>query len=158
MTSIVTWLGLRLLGVPLAGVLGALAAMFNFIPNFGPLISMVPAALLAMMDSPQRAVYVVIMYLVLQNLEGNLLTPLIQRKAVSLPPAVAIVSQILMTTLAGGIGLMLAVPLAAAVHVVVKMLYVEDALGDRIDTPADEPNPPEEVREAKAEAAELDGR
>jgi predicted PurR-regulated permease PerM len=152
--GVTTWLGLLLLGVPLAFVLGVLAAVFNFIPNFGPLIAMVPACLLAMADSPQKALWVIALFLVIQNLEGNLLMPLIQRKAVSMPPAIAIISQILMTTLAGGVGLLLAVPLAAAVYVLVQMLYVEDALGDRIETPADAPDA-HEAREGKEQGEDL---
>ena len=87
-----TWLGLLVLGVPLALVLGVIAGLFNFIPNFGPLFSMVPATLLALTVSPGTALGVIILFIVLQNLEGNLLTPLIQRKAVDLPPALGIIT------------------------------------------------------------------
>jgi predicted PurR-regulated permease PerM len=96
-----TSIGLWLLGVRLALVLGLLAGLFNFIPNFGPLISMVPATLLALTDSPGKAIAVVVMFIVLQNLEGNLLTPMIQRKSVDLPPALGIIAQILLSILVG---------------------------------------------------------
>jgi predicted PurR-regulated permease PerM len=145
--GIATAIGLWLLGVPLALLLGVIAALFNFIPNFGPLFSMVPATLLALSIDPTKAIYVVILFIVLQNLEGYLLMPIIQGKAVDLPGAMAIVSQVLLGILAGALGLALAAPLAAAALVAVKMLYVEDLLGDRIKTPAD--------RDARAEVREV---
>ena len=149
-----TGIGLALLGVPLAFVLGVIAGLFNFIPNFGPLFSMIPAVLLAMTVSPERAIGVLLLYFVLQNLEGNLLTPLIQRKAVDLPPALGIIAQILLGILVGPVGLILAWPLAAVVVLAVKMLYVEDVLGDELPTPDDENR--QEVRAAKREARSVE--
>ena len=149
-----TAIGLRLLGVPLALLLGVIAGLFNFIPNFGPLFSMVPATLLALTVSPGTAIGVIVLFLVLQNLEGNLLTPLIQRKAVDLPPAIGIIAQILLGILVGAVGLILAWPIAAVVVVAVKMMYVEDVLGDEIPTPDDENK--KEVRDAKREAIKVE--
>jgi len=149
--AIATSLGLWLLGVPLAFILGIIAGLFNFIPNFGPLFSMIPATLLALTISPGKAVAVVAMFMVLQNLEGNLLTPMIQRKSVDLPPAIGIIAQILLSILVGAVGLMLAWPLAAVIVLAVKMLYVEDVLGDELETPDDKPYL-QEVRRAKREA------
>jgi predicted PurR-regulated permease PerM len=131
--GVATWLGLWAIGVPLALTLGILAALFNFIPNFGPLFSYVPAVLLALVDSPEKAGYVTILYLVLQNVEGYLLLPLLQRGAVDTPPAVLIASQVLLTLLVGGLGLALAAPLTACALIVVKMLYVHDVLGDPVE-------------------------
>jgi predicted PurR-regulated permease PerM len=128
-----TWLGLWAIGVPLALTLGLLAALFNFIPNFGPLFSYFPAVLLALVDSPEKAGYVTILYLVLQNVEGYLLLPLLQRGAVDTPPAVLIGAQVLLTLLVGGLGLALAAPLAACALIVVKMLYLHDVLGDPVE-------------------------
>jgi predicted PurR-regulated permease PerM len=122
----------------LALLLGVIAGLFNFIPNFGPLFTLVPATVLALAgENPQSALWVIVMFLVIQNLEGNLLTPMVQRRAVELPPAMGIIAQILLGILTGFLGLILAWPLAAAVHVAVKMLYVEDVLGDRIGSPGD---------------------
>ena len=118
--------------------LGFLAAIFNFVPNFGPLFSAVPAILIALMDSPEKALWVVGLFVVLQNAEGYLISPNIQRKAVELPQALSILGQVMMGLLAGGIGFVLATPLVAAVHVAVKTLYVEDLLGDDVETPADQ--------------------
>jgi predicted PurR-regulated permease PerM len=90
------------------------------------------------------------MFIVLQNLEGNVLTPLIQRKAVDLPPALGIIAQILLGILVGPVGLILAWPLCAVVVMAGKMLYVEDVRGDDLRTPDDQVS--EEVRDAKREA------
>jgi predicted PurR-regulated permease PerM len=128
-----TAIGLKLLGVEMWLILGLLAALFNFIPNFGPLVSGVPAFLLALAHSPGRAGAVVVLYLVLQNLEGYVLTPLVQRKAVHLPPALTILVQVLLGFLLGALGVVLAAPLTAAAVVAVKMLYVEDVLGDETE-------------------------
>ncbi len=91
-----------------------------------------PAVLLALMISPTTALYVFIFYVVIQSLESYVLTPVLQMKTVKLPPALTIVAQVLLGVLAGGIGLILATPLAAAIFVMVKMLYVEDTLGDEV--------------------------
>jgi predicted PurR-regulated permease PerM len=152
--GIATAIGLWLLGVPLALLLGLIAALFNFIPNFGPLFALIPAVMLTLPDDPSKAVYVVILFLVLQNIEGYLLMPAIQRRAVDLPAAVTIVAQVLMGILAGGLGLALAAPLAAAVMVAVKMLYVEDTLGDVVKTPADG-DARDEVKEVKKATREV---
>jgi predicted PurR-regulated permease PerM len=153
--GVATAIGLWLLNVPLALLLGFLAALFNFIPNFGPLFSLVPALLLTFPVDRTQAIYVVLLFIVLQNLEGYLLMPAIQRRAVNLPNALTIISQVLMGLLAGALGLALAAPLAAAALVAVKMLYVEDTLGDQIATPADH-DAREEVREVKQAAAETE--
>jgi predicted PurR-regulated permease PerM len=138
-----TALGLWALGVPLALVLGLLAALFNFIPNFGPFFSYVPAVMLALVESPEKALYVTILYVVLQCVEGYVLLPLLQRGAVDTPPAVLIGMQVLLTLLVGGLGLALAAPLAACAMIVVKMLYVHDVLGDGVELATrDEPARP----------------
>jgi predicted PurR-regulated permease PerM len=127
----VTAVGLWLLGIRLWLTLGLMAALFNFVPNFGPLVSFLPAVLFALAESPQKALGVALLYLFAQNLEGYVLTPLVQDRAVKLPPAVTILVQVLMGLLMGGIGVVLAAPLAAAGMVVVKRMYVQDVLGDR---------------------------
>jgi predicted PurR-regulated permease PerM len=130
--------GLWLIGVPLWLPLGLLAALLNFIPNFGPVIAAVPAVLIALADSPGKAMWVIALAIVAQNLEGYLITPMVQRRAVEMPPALTILSQVLMGLLLGPLGVILAAPLMAAGIVVVKMLYVEDALGTPVPVPGQE--------------------
>jgi len=135
--GILTAVGLKLIGVELWLILGLLAALFNFIPNFGPLISGVPAFLLALAQSPTKAMWVVALYIVAQSLEGYVLTPMVQRRAVELPPALLILFQVLAGLLLGALGVVLAAPLLAVVVVAVKMLYVEDVMGDDAHVPGD---------------------
>jgi predicted PurR-regulated permease PerM len=97
----------------------------------------VPAALLALLQSPTKSLYVILLYLGIQAVESYLLIPLVQRQAVSLPPALTITAQVLLGILVGGFGLVLAVPLTAAVMVLVRMLYIEDALSDSVDMLSD---------------------
>jgi len=137
--GVLTWIGLALLGVPLALTLGLLAAILTFIPNIGPILSAVPAVLLGLLDGPMQALYVVLLYVGIQTVESYLITPLVQRRTVSLPPALTISAQVLLGVLLGAIGLLLATPLTAMALVLVKMLYVEDALGDHtIEVKAEE--------------------
>ena len=127
-----TALGLWLLGVPLALTLGLIAGLLNFVPNFGPWIAAVPAVLIGFLQSPQQALYVALLYLVLQSVDAYLLTPLVDRKSVELPPVLTITAQVLLGAVFGFIGLLLASPLTAAAMILVKMLYVEDVLGDHV--------------------------
>jgi predicted PurR-regulated permease PerM len=131
--GVLTTLGLWLLGVPLALTMGLLAALLEFIPNFGPILSAVPAVLLALMDSPRLALWVVLLYVGIQATESYLITPLVQHRLASLPPVLVIVSQILGGVLFGFMGLALATPLLAVALVLVKRLYIEDRLGDSFD-------------------------
>ena len=128
-----TFLGLWFLGVPFAIPLGIIAGLMSFIPNIGPLIASVPAILIALSQSPAQALYIIILYLAVQNLDGFLISPLIQQRAVSVPPVLVIASQLLLAVMFGFLGLLLAVPLVAVVFVAVKMIYIEDILGKRVE-------------------------
>lgn len=124
-----TVVGLWLLDIPLALTLGLLAALLTFIPNVGPILSVVPAMLLALMQSPMQALYVALLYLGIQTVESYFLTPLMQKRTVSLPPALTIFTQVLFGVMVGSLGFVLATPLTAAAIVMVKMLYIQDAEG-----------------------------
>jgi predicted PurR-regulated permease PerM len=129
--GVATSIGLSMLGVPLALILGIIAGLLDFIPYLGPIMAGVPAVLLALSISPDLALYTVLLFLGIQLIEGYLLQPLIEAKAVDLPPALVIVMQLIFGTLFGFAGVALATPLAAGLSVLVKMLYIEDVLGDR---------------------------
>jgi predicted PurR-regulated permease PerM len=134
LNGIVTTVALWLLGVPLALTLGLISAALNFIPNLGPIIAAVPAVLIALLQSPAQALYVLMLYIGYQSIDGYLLTPMVSARTVSLPPAMTISAQVLMGVLFGTLGLLLATPLTACLLVIVQMLYVEDALGDKRST------------------------
>lgn len=133
--GVLTTVGLLLIGAPLALTLGLIAGITSFIPTFGPVIAVVPAALLALLESPQAALLVVGLYILVQQIDNFVLTPILDRVTVSLPGALTIVSQLLLGAVAGFMGLTLAAPLAAASTVLVRMLYVEDVLNDRQPAP-----------------------
>lgn len=125
-----TVLGLWLLGVRLALLLGVLAGFFELIPNLGPVLAAVPAILVALSQSPTMALYVILLYSGIQFIESNIAMPIIQRQAVWLPPALVILAVVLLGVLAGLLGAFVATPLLVVVMVLVKMLYIQDMLGD----------------------------
>ena len=138
--GILTWIGLYFLGVPLSLTLGLIAGLFSFVPNFGPILSAVPAILLAFIDKPITAVYVLILFVVVQLIESNLVTPMIERRTVELPPVLTIVAQLALSILIGAAGLILATPILAVVMVLVQTIYIQDILGDEPDNlPEEEP-------------------
>ncbi len=139
--GVLTWIGLSILGVPLALTLGLIAGLFSFVPNFGPILSAVPAILLAFVESPTTALYVLILFVVVQLIESNLATPLIERRTVELPPVLTVVSQLALALLLGAVGLILATPILAVLMVLVQTLYIQDVLGDKTENlPEDAPN------------------
>lgn len=129
--GILTTIGLWALGIPLAPTLGLLTGVLAFIPNFGPILSAIPPMLLGLMISPMDAIYVVLLYIGVQAIESNIVTPQVQKRTVSMPPVLGMVGQLLFGIFFGFLGLLLATPLVAAIIVLVKMLYVEDVLGDK---------------------------
>ena len=135
--GVATWIGLTILGIPLALTLGLMAAVLSIIPNIGPVLSVVPAILFAFVQDPHKVLWVLAIYAATQALETYLLTPLVARRAVALPPVLTIVVQIILGIYFGIIGLLLAGPLAAALLVLVKMLYLEDTLGEDVALPSD---------------------
>ncbi len=117
--GVCTGIGLHFLGVPLAGALGVLAGLLEFIPTIGPILSAVPAVLLSFVESPTKALYVVILFVVVQFIENHTLVPLVQSKAIDLPPVVLILALLLFGTLFGFLGLFLATPMAAVIAVMI---------------------------------------
>lgn len=128
--GIVTTIGLMILGVPLALGLGMLALVLEFIPFIGPFLAAVPGILLAFTVDPTLALWTALFYLVVQQIEGNVLVPIVQRTVVRLPPVLTVAASVAMTVLFGFVGLLFATPLVVALLNMVKMVYVEDVLGD----------------------------
>ncbi len=126
--GVLTTIGLWLLGVQLAVVLGVIVALLTFIPNLGPILAAAPAVLLALAESPVLALYVVALYILVQIIEGNVTTPLIQRQSIALPPALVLAAQLLMAGVSGLLGLALATPLVAVAITLVHLLYVQGYL------------------------------
>jgi predicted PurR-regulated permease PerM len=129
--GILTTLGLWLLDVPLALALGVIAALLSFIPNLGPTLALVPAVLVVLAEGPAAVAKVVALYLAVQAIESYGLTPFIEQRTISLPPALTMGSQVALGLLVGSLGVFLAAPLVATGIVLTRTLYVEDVLGDR---------------------------
>lgn len=121
-------LGLWALGMPSALALGLLAGVLEFIPFAGPIVAALPAVLLALAVSPDLALWVVLLYFAVQQFEGNLLTPLVQQYAVELPGVILLFSLLGFGMLFGTLGVILAAPLSVVTYVLVKRLYVIEAL------------------------------
>lgn len=141
--------GLLLLGVPLAPLLGLLAFLFEFVPYLGPIAGAIPAVLVALTVSPELALYTAILFGAIQLLESNVVTPLIQQQVVHLPPAFLIFTEVVLGALAGVVGIALSAPLGVAFVVLVQMLYVQDVLGDEVRVLGEDD---EEGREGATEA------
>ena len=131
MVAVLTTIGLWLLGVQFALALGILSGLLTFIPYLGPVLSVIPAALVALAQGPALAGYVVLLYVGVQILQAPV-EPIVQQRAVFLPPALVIIAQVISGVLLGPLGVMLATPLAAAALVATRSLYVEDVLGDNL--------------------------
>ena len=128
----VTTVALLVLRVEAALPLGILAGLMEFIPTVGPLLSAVPAVAMGFVDSPEKALTIALVYTGIQFLENHLLIPILMKEGVDIPPAVTILAQALMAMVFGFLGLLCAVPMTAAAMVAVKMLYVQDVVGDDV--------------------------
>jgi predicted PurR-regulated permease PerM len=136
--GLLTWIGLVIIGVPSALALALFAGLLEFIPFIGPIASAVPAVLLAFAAGPEEALWTMLLFLLIQQFEGNVLEPLVQQRAVTMPPAL-----LLFALVAGGVvfglsGIILAAPLTVVLYVMVKRLYVQEALHTRTSLPGRE--------------------
>lgn len=130
--GVTSTIGLWLLDVQSALALGLLAGLLTFVPFLGPILAAAIAILVSLADGFAAAAWVAVLYIGIQAAEG-LLEPIVHLRAVYLPPALILVSQLALGVLAGFAGVVLATPLAAALMVAVQMLYIEDVLKDRLE-------------------------
>lgn len=135
--GVLTGLGLWLLGLQSAFALGLLAGILEFVPFVGPILSAVPAILIALAVSPDLAVWVALLYLGVQQFEGYVLTPLVQQYAVDLPGVILLFSLLGFGILFGTLGVILAAPLTVVSYVLVKRLYVIETLHTPTPIPGD---------------------
>lgn len=121
-------IGLSVLRVPAALALGVLAGFMNLIPNLGPTISVVPAMAIALLDSPVKSLFVLLLYFFIQQAESNFITPIVMAHQVSLLPAVTLISQLFFVTFFGFLGLFLALPLTVVGKIWFREVILEDVL------------------------------
>jgi predicted PurR-regulated permease PerM len=128
--TLCVWIALYLIGLPGPFVLGLQAGLSNFIPYLGPIVAAIPIALVAMPLGGSLLIWAVVIYTIIQSIEGYVIGPLIQRQAVEIPPAWTLVAIVLLGALFGVMGIALAMPLVAIGRVAIIRFYVEDYLGD----------------------------
>jgi predicted PurR-regulated permease PerM len=148
--GVLSTVALYLIGVPFALLLGIFSGLISFIPFVGPLISVIPPLLLALIGTPIDALWVVLAYAAIQTIESYLIQPLVMSRAVSLHPAVVMFALLIMGTLFGFVGVLIAVPLVAAIAVLLRELWIE-----RMDSLGTDPEPPPQKREPKRRGRRL---
>ena len=137
-------ISLSVIGVPFALLLGIFSGLVSFIPYVGATISVVVPLLLALISDPFTVVYVILAFVIIQQIEGNILQPILMSRAVDLHPALVVFAILTMGTLFGVVGIFLAVPLVAVVQVLVRELWVS-----RMDRMGTDPNPPVHVPKSR---------
>jgi predicted PurR-regulated permease PerM len=126
--GLMSLLGLSILGVKAALALAVLAGFMNLIPNLGPTMSVLPAMAIALLDNPWKALAVLLLYFVIQQVESNFITPVVMAHQVSLLPAVTLISQLFFVTFLGFLGLFLALPLTVVAKIWVQEVLIKDVL------------------------------
>jgi predicted PurR-regulated permease PerM len=120
-----------IIGVPSPVALGIIAAVGEFIPYLGPILGGIPAVLVAITKSPEAALWTLLAYLVIHQIEGQVIAPLIQHRMVAIPPAVMLLGIVAITYLFGLIAIIFAAPLVVAVYAAINLIYVRDTLGEK---------------------------
>lgn len=136
--GVITYAGLAVVGVPSALALGLIAGILEFVPFAGPILAAVPALLLALTVGHSTFFLTAGLYLVIQQIEGNLLTPLFLKQAVDLPPAVTLFTLFIFGAMFGVVGVLLAGPLTVVAYIAVRSLWMERALEEDVTYAAEE--------------------
>lgn len=126
--SVMSFIGLVIIGIPLPIGNAFIAGLLTFIPNVGPTLSVIPPAILGLLEAPWKGVAVISLYILIQQLESNFLTPLVMKRQVSLLPAVTLISQLVCGILFGFLGLFLALPLVVTGKVWIQELLIKDIM------------------------------
>jgi predicted PurR-regulated permease PerM len=134
-------LGLWLIGLPSPFALGLIAGLLDFVPFVGPILGALPAVLIASTVDGATVLWTILLFTVIQQLESNVVFPLVGRRMVSLPPALALFAILATGVLFGPLGLVVGFPLAVVVFVLVKKLYVRETLGEETPVPGEKETP-----------------
>jgi predicted PurR-regulated permease PerM len=131
--GVLATLAMWTIGVSAPFALGLIAAIGEFIPYFGPILAAIPAVLVAITKSPEAALWTLLAYLAIHQIEGPIVGPLVQRHMVSIPPAVMLLGIVAITYLFGTVAIIFAAPIAVVVFTAVNLIYVRDALGEKTE-------------------------
>jgi predicted PurR-regulated permease PerM len=126
-------LAVWIIGVPSPVALGLIAGVGEFIPYLGPILAAIPAILVALTKSPEVALWTLAAYLIIHQIEGQVLAPLVQRRMVAIPPAVMLLGIAALTYLFGTTAIIFAAPIAVVVFTAVNLIYVRDTLGEKTE-------------------------
>jgi predicted PurR-regulated permease PerM len=135
LSTIAYWL----IGLPSPFALGLIAGLVDFIPFLGPILGALPAVLMGFTVSSEVAIWTIVAAFVIQQIEGNIIFPLVARKVVTVPPALALFAIVAGSVLFGTYGLIFGFPLAVVAYVLVKKLYVKETLGEETPVPGETP-------------------
>jgi predicted PurR-regulated permease PerM len=127
-----------LIGLPSPLALGVIAGLAEFVPYVGPIVAAVPAILVATTQGMNAVWWTAIAYILIHQLEGNLIAPLIQRQLIFIPPAVMLLAIVTVLFVFGGFAVIFAGPIAVIIFVAVNKLYVRDSLGERTVLPGED--------------------
>jgi predicted PurR-regulated permease PerM len=140
--GVATWLGLALLGIEQAAALGVLAGLLSFIPNFGPLVALIPSIAVGILQTPESVGWIVVIIYGVSFVQSQIFTPLLVAGSIKLPAVMVLLGQIIAGAFLGFLGIMLAVPITAILTVLVQEIYIKDILGD---TSVQDESAPEEA-------------
>lgn len=126
-----TGLGLAALGIREWVALGVLAGVLSFIPNFGPIVALVPSVAVAIVQAPSNVIWTAVIIYGVSFVQSQVVSPVLASERMNMPAILILLGQIIFGFFFGFMGLMLAVPLTACVSVLVDEIYVKDILGDR---------------------------
>jgi predicted PurR-regulated permease PerM len=153
--GVMVGLGTAAIGLPTPLALGLIAGITEFVPIIGPILGALPAILVAVGIDGPTLIWTVVLYVAVQQIEANLITPVLQRRIVSIPPVVLLLSFVALGGIFGALGIVVAAPLSIAIFVLVREFYVGDLLAERDQLAT---SPGQETREegspAGREAAE----
>ena len=137
--GVLTGVGLWIVGVPSALGLGLFAGMAQFVPVVGPVVSAIPGLMISATTDWNTFLWAAAVYIGVQQIEGNLITPFVQKHIAGIPMAMALFSIVAFGVLFGPLGVILATPLTLVALVAVKSLYLRDALGEEVRLPGEPP-------------------
>jgi predicted PurR-regulated permease PerM len=132
--ALCSFIGLLILGIPTPLALALLAGLLAFIPNIGPLLSVIPPMAIALLDTPWKSLTVLILYLVIHQIENYIIAPKIMIQQANILPAITLLSQLFFASFFGFLGLFLALPLSIVSQVLLKEILIKDVL-DKIQSP-----------------------
>ncbi|MBW3560245.1 MAG: AI-2E family transporter [Proteobacteria bacterium] len=138
--GVLTYIGALILGLSSPAALGLFAGLAAFVPIVGPLVSVIPGVLVAMLQGPQMVLWTLLMYFLVQQIESNVTYPFIQGRTVDLPPVLTLFAVLGIGGLLGLLGVVFATPLAVTGFVMVKMLYLRNTLGEDTKAPGEKSN------------------